>query len=77
MYRKDWENAVKFDYPLTEESRKEVELFDRHSGKFVDIRELTNDQIGEIISYIWANGNEITEEEYHHLISEELEKDWV
>lgn len=52
MYRKDWENAVKFDYPLTEESRKEVELFDRHSGKFVDIRELTNDQIGEIISYI-------------------------
>ena len=51
-YRKDSENAVKFDYPLTEESRGDIELFDREAGVFVEIAKLTNDQLAEIISYI-------------------------
>lgn len=74
-YRKDSENAVKFDYPLTEESRGDIELFDREAGVFVEIAKLTNDQLAEIISYIWANGNEISEEEYKQLISEESKKE--
>ncbi|RAL57333.1 hypothetical protein BSK20_03595 [SR1 bacterium human oral taxon HOT-345] len=74
-YRKDSENAVKFDYPLTKESRGDIELFDREAGVFVEIAKLTNDQLAEIISYIGANGNEISEEEYKQLISEELKKE--
>ena len=74
-YCRDRENAIKYDYPLTEEVIKNIELFDRDAWWFVDITHLTRDQIWDIISDIWANGNEITEEEYNQIISEESKKE--
>ena len=70
-YRYNWEYAVKYTIPVSEETKDtNVELYDRHNNTMVDVTNWTAKDLLSIISEIWGTWRKISEEEYNKIVGE-------
>ncbi len=71
-YRYNWEYAVKYTIPVTDETKdSNVELYDRFWKWFVDVANIKTDELVSLISEIWWTWRDISEEEYERIINNE------
>ena len=68
-YRYNWEYAVKYKVPVTDETRDiNVEIYDRYSGNMLSISNMSVQEIVSLISEVWASWRNITKKEYERLV---------
>ena len=70
--RSNGEYAVKYKSPIYE-NKDDVEIFDIHSWKMLDIKSMTVDQICDITSEVWWTWRNISEDEYNSIINKKEE----
>lgn len=73
-YYKNTEYAVKSVAPIWK-YKGEREFFDRLAGALLDTTDWTEDHMLELDSYVAANWNKLTEEEYNEIVSKEKKED--
>ena len=69
IYRYDWEYAVKFTRPVNEDTKNQVEIYDRYAWNMLDVNSMTVDNICDILSEVWWKWRSITEDEYNKIVS--------
>jgi hypothetical protein len=68
-YRYNWEYAIKYKIPITEETRDvNVEIYDRYAGNMLLISNMSVQEIVSLISEVWASWRNITKKEYERLV---------
>ena len=70
IYSYDGEYAVKFTRPVNEDTKDQVQIYDRYSWNMLDTKDLTLDYILNLISEVWWKWRFITEKEYNEIIKE-------